>query len=116
MRKPNPPKLVTVALTTTITIIFWIFFTLYRILSTSPKPSVDEKLLEPIVPELNSAALEGIKERIFVEEGSFTMFNTSGVRNNQPVISEVQSQPEENESEGAPTPAPTVGQIPPDGQ
>ncbi len=76
MKKPNPPKLVTVSVTTTITIVFWIFFTLYQVLTTDAEPSVDPKLMEPIVPELDSSALQKINDRVFFEEGSFT-FNQS---------------------------------------
>lgn len=71
MRKPNPPKLVTVALTTTITIVFWIFFTLYKVLTTAQEPSVSEKLLEPILPQLDTESLTKINDRVFFEEGSF---------------------------------------------
>ena len=71
MRKPKPPKLVTIAITTTITIIFWIFLTLYRVLTTKPAPSVDPALLEPIDSSLDTVSLENMKGRIFFEEGSF---------------------------------------------
>lgn len=56
---------------TTITIIFWIFLTLYRVLTTKPAPSVDPKLLEPINATLDIQSLEKINSRIFFEEGSF---------------------------------------------
>lgn len=74
MKRPSPPKLVTVAVTTTITIVFWIFITLYKVLTTEPEPSVNSKLLEPIIPELDSRSLQQINERVFFEEGSF-VFN-----------------------------------------
>jgi hypothetical protein len=72
MKKPNPPKLVTIAVTTTITIVFWIFFTLYQVLTSKAEPSVSEKLLSPIIPELDRESLLKIKDRIFFEEGSYT--------------------------------------------
>lgn len=72
MRKPKPPKLVTIAITTTITIIFWIFLTLYRVLTTKPAPSVDPALLEPIDATLDVTSLEKLKNLVFYEEGSFT--------------------------------------------
>jgi hypothetical protein len=72
MHKPKAPRLVTVAITTTITIIFWIFLTLYRVLTTKPAPSVDPILLAPIDATLDVESLEKIKGRVFFEEGSFT--------------------------------------------
>ena len=71
MKKPKAPKLVTTAITTTITVIFWIFFTLYQVLTTKPAPSVDPKLLEPINPTFDTKTLDKITERGFFEEGSF---------------------------------------------
>lgn len=92
MKNPTPPKLVTVAVTTTITIIFWIFFTLYQVLTKNPDPSVDQKLLEPIFPELDSSVLQTFKERIFFEEGSFVLEpenSTINSSNNNKTITEV---------------------------
>lgn len=71
MKKPKAPKLVTVAITTTITIIFWIFLTLYHVLTTKPAPSVNPELLEPITAELDIESLEKIGKTVFFEEGSF---------------------------------------------
>ncbi len=71
MKKPKAPKVVTIAITTTITIIFWVFLTLYRVLTTKPAPSVDPKLLEPIDSNLDIQSLEKIKDKTYFEEGSF---------------------------------------------
>jgi hypothetical protein len=75
MKKPRAPRLVTTAITTTITIIFWIFFTLYQVFITKPAPSVEPELLEPINPTLNTDILDKIGNRDFFEEGSFTPLN-----------------------------------------
>ena len=68
MKRPSAPKLVTVAITTTITIVFWVFFTLFQILTGEPDPVVDPKLLEPIVPELQIETLSVLKDRVFFQE------------------------------------------------
>lgn len=94
MKKPNPPKLVTVALTTTITIVFWIFFTLYQVLTTAQEPSVSEKLLEPILPQLDTESLTKINDRVFFEEGSFN-FNPQSPRVTNLVAQPSEIQPEE---------------------
>ncbi|KKQ53354.1 hypothetical protein A2865_03850 [Candidatus Woesebacteria bacterium RIFCSPHIGHO2_01_FULL_39_17] len=72
MRKPKAPHLVTVAIFTTITTIFWIFFSLYRILATESLPKVDPKLLEPLNPELDREALNLLEERVYFEETDIT--------------------------------------------
>ncbi len=68
MRKPKAPRQVTVAVIITITIIFWVFFTVYRIFVTTPEVDVPDELLAPINPALDVAALENIESRVFVEE------------------------------------------------
>lgn len=69
MKKPKAPKLVTVAIFTTITIIFWIFFSLYKILTSNPSVNIPPEILEPLTPTLDTQLLEGIPDRIFFEEG-----------------------------------------------
>jgi len=94
MKKPKAPKLVTIAITTTITVIFWIFFTLYQVLTTKPSPSVEPELLEPIDPTLNIDILDKINDKGFFEEGSFTPIQLIIVPNQEEVIPEIT--PEEN--------------------
>jgi hypothetical protein len=69
MKKPPTPKLVTVAIFTTITIVFWIFFGVYRILTAKPEVKIPPELLEQIVPELDTNTLEKLQERTFIKEG-----------------------------------------------
>lgn len=68
-RKPKAPRLVTVAIFTTITIVFWIFFSLYNILVQPAQLDLDENLLKPIDPTLDTKALNSISSREFYEEG-----------------------------------------------
>lgn len=72
MKQPKAPRLVTVAIFTTITIVFWIFISVYNVLTQSPQESVDPKLLEPIDPTLDTNALSKLEGRIFYEEGEVT--------------------------------------------
>jgi hypothetical protein len=71
VKKPKAPRLVTVAIFTTITIIFWVFFSLYNIFITKPPPEVDPKLLVPLDPTLDTRALTRLEGRVFFEEGTF---------------------------------------------
>jgi len=69
MKKPKAPRILTVAIFTTITIIFWVFFSVYRVLTTKPLVKVPPELLEPITPNLDTGALGKLEKRVFFEEG-----------------------------------------------
>lgn len=68
MKKPPAPRLVTVAIFTTITVIFWIFFSVYTILTQTPDIKVPPELLEPIDPTLDIESLQDISRRVHFEE------------------------------------------------
>ena len=68
MRKIKAPRLVTVAIMTTITIIFWVFFEVYEVLTTDPPVKVPPEILEPISATLDTEALSKIEQRVFFEE------------------------------------------------
>jgi hypothetical protein len=72
MKRPPAPRLVTVAIFTTITVIFWIFFSVYTVLTQTPDINVPPELLEPIDPTLDIEALEDISGRIHFEESDVT--------------------------------------------
>ncbi len=74
MMKPKAPRLVTVAILTTITIIFWVFFDVYRILTAPSKIDIDPKLLEPFDPSLDLDSLDKLENRLFFEEGETSEF------------------------------------------
>lgn len=69
MKKPKSPRLVTVAIFTTVTLIFWVFFSLYNILVSTPVIDVSADLLEPLNPELDTTVLNSLSDKVFVEEG-----------------------------------------------
>lgn len=72
MKKPPAPRLVTVAIFTTITVIFWIFFSVYTVLTQTPDIKVPPELLEPIDPTLDVESLEELSERVHYEEVDVT--------------------------------------------
>lgn len=69
MKKPPTPKLVTVAIFTTVTIVFWVFFSVYRILISNPDINIPKEILEPMDTTLDTKTLEGLPNRSFTEEG-----------------------------------------------
>lgn len=68
MKKPKAPRLVIVAIFTTITIVFWVFYSLYSVLVKTKNVELDPKLLAPITPSLDKTSLDKLEGRIFFEE------------------------------------------------
>lgn len=73
MKNPKAPRLVTVAILTTITVVFWVFLSVYRVLTTKPEPNVPPEILAPINPNLDKQTLETLSDRVFFEEGEVTL-------------------------------------------
>ena len=68
MRKLKKPKFVTMAIFTTITIIFWVFFGVYRILTTDVDSNIPTSILNPLNPTLDTQTLESLGDRIYFKE------------------------------------------------
>ena len=69
MKKTKTPSLVTIAILTTITALFWVFFSIYRVFTTEPSPVVPPEILEPVSPSLDSSIIDKIQARLFFAEG-----------------------------------------------
>lgn len=69
MNNPKAPRLVTVAILTTITIVFWVFLSVYRVLTAKPEPNVPPEILAPLDPNLDTRTLQTLPDRVFFEEG-----------------------------------------------
>ncbi len=69
MKKPPLPKLVNIAILTTITIIFWVFFSVYQIFNKTEHVVVPEEIMSSINPVLDVETLNQLPDRIYVEEG-----------------------------------------------
>ena len=75
MKKDKTPTTVTIAILTTITVLVWAFFDVYRILKKTPVIDVEPKILESINPTLNQDILTEISERKYFDESSMTPLN-----------------------------------------
>ena len=69
MRKRKTPNLVTIAILTTITVVFWVFFSVYRVFTDEPSFNVPAEILEPVSPTLDTSLIDKIESRIFFSEG-----------------------------------------------
>jgi hypothetical protein len=68
MRKRKPPRLVVVATLTTITIVFWVFYGIYNVITSTPSSTGPSEILEPISPQLDTDSLKKLDGRVFFEE------------------------------------------------
>ncbi len=68
MAKQKTPSLVTIAILTLITVLFWIGFNIYRSLTVEPPEKVPAEILEPISPTLDVEALGKLSARVYFEE------------------------------------------------
>lgn len=71
MRLKRPTYLFVIILTT-VTIVFWIAYEVYLILTTTPQSSVDPKILEPLNPSLDVETLDDLNNRIYFEKDQET--------------------------------------------
>lgn len=76
MRKQKTPALVNLAIYTTITVFLWIFFDVYRSLKKPPDLNIDQKLLAPLNPTLNSDTLKQVSDGIYFENSTQTILPT----------------------------------------
>lgn len=65
MKPPRVPSLVSIAILTAITLIFWAFFTAYRVFTTKPPLTVPTELTEPLTPNLDRNTLDKIESSVF---------------------------------------------------
>jgi len=101
MKIPKPPNLVTIVILTTITIIFWVFFSVYRAFTQEPTPTVPPEIIEPFSPDLDQDTLNKIQSRTFFSEGQLPTITIL-----TPTPTEVPS--EELETTPTPTASPTA--------
>jgi len=71
MRRQKTPALVNLAIYTTITIFLWIFFDIYRSLKKPAILDIDQKILEPINPNLDNNLLNEISKSIYFDKQMF---------------------------------------------
>lgn len=67
-QKNKLPGLVTIAILTVITVIFWTGLEVFRELTVKPEPTVAAEILAPLNPNLDVDSLNKIQKRIDLNE------------------------------------------------
>jgi len=65
MKKNKTPSLVTIAILTTITVAVWITYSVYRVLTSKPEPSIPKEILEPFTASFNSKEIDKLQEKLY---------------------------------------------------
>lgn len=66
--KRKAPKIVTLIVLTTVSIVFWVFVSLYSIVVKNSDINVPPEILTPLDPTLNINALNSIQGRLYYDE------------------------------------------------
>lgn len=74
MKKPKAPSVVVVLILTTITIVFWIFFSVLKVLTKRPEVDVSPTLLKKFSPTLNTDPLDNMPNALFFAEDDVQLF------------------------------------------
>lgn len=80
-KRKKLPSLVTIAILTMITVVFWTGLEIYRALTTAPTPDVPTQILAPINPNLDSQVLNRLQNRIDIPDSEIKtiLHDVSGV-------------------------------------
>ena len=68
MKKSKIPSLVTVIILTIITLVFWLFFSIYQVFTKTPQLNVAPQIIEPLDPLLDKNALDKLQGTTYFEE------------------------------------------------
>lgn len=77
MKKQKLPTLVVIAILTTVTIVFWIIYSLYNSIVSKPVLNIPSGVLDEVSPEIDIPALDKIGQRVFFEEDQIGTLNQS---------------------------------------
>ena len=75
MKKKLPIQVV-LAILTTITVVFWVGFSVYSAFVTDAPDQVSEEILKPLSPELNLQTLAEVEKRLYFDKGTTVAFSS----------------------------------------
>lgn len=100
MRRKKTPALVNIAIYTTITVFLWIFFDVYRALKKAPVLDIDNKILEPVNPNLDRNLLDEVYKSIYYDKSKLETYEVA-IPSPSPSPSPVPTEKYENASGSA---------------
>lgn len=73
MKKLKPPRIVTILVITTVTVVLWVFFTVYRILTSENPVVIEPNLLEKLNPTLDTETLTGLENKLYYDQDAIVV-------------------------------------------
>ncbi len=100
-KQTKAPSLVTIAILTVVTIIFWIGFGVYRIFTSKPSPPVPKEVTLPLNPNLNTTILNSLQNKTYLDESQIgaTVIEQLTEPSPSPEATETETVPEFEEEE-----------------
>jgi len=65
MKKEKLPRVIILIVLTSITVVFWVFFSIYSAVSKTTPVSVTEEVILPLDPKLDTQTINQMEERIY---------------------------------------------------
>ncbi|HET7099219.1 MAG TPA: hypothetical protein VFI61_03240 [Patescibacteria group bacterium] len=75
MQKTKIPNFISVLVLTLLTAVMWVSFNVYRAIATKPAPVVPPEISEPLTPSLDTATLNQINTKIFLDDSQIPSSN-----------------------------------------
>lgn len=68
MKDPKRPRIVSLAILTTLTLLAWIAFEVWRAFTRPAPIQVESQIIEPLNPQIDTQVLESLKTKIFFSD------------------------------------------------
>jgi hypothetical protein len=65
MKNTKLPSVIVLLILTSITIVFWVFFNIYYVVSKKTPTTVSEEILTPLNPKLDTEVINQMEKRIY---------------------------------------------------
>ena len=75
--KQKPPSIVPVLILTLLTAVTWVFFSIYRAVTSKPDIIVHVEISEPLDATLDKKTLDGVGGRLFLDESQIPITSFS---------------------------------------
>lgn len=65
MKNPKLPSVIVLLILTSITIVFWVFFNIYYVVSKKTPVTVSEEIISPLNPKIETEIIDQMETRIY---------------------------------------------------
>lgn len=87
MRRDKTPSYIRLGILTVITTISWVFFGVYRTLTSKPTPTLSAEILAPFDPTLDTVKIDAMQGKTFFGEGETSILTPTPTPSATPTAS-----------------------------